>query len=93
MTDKQRIRILLFEKISIYVLFFISLSGGLLFGYILSEVKGSQTINLLTQYKPSTPTVLYDVNGEDIMNFHHTLSIVFWQLKIKIFITILVSIF
>jgi penicillin-binding protein 1A len=41
----------------------ISVFAGLFFGYILSEVKRGEQLNLLTSYQPTTPTRLYDING------------------------------
>ncbi|MCB1192791.1 MAG: PBP1A family penicillin-binding protein [Leptospiraceae bacterium] len=41
----------------------VALLGGLLFGYIISEVNRGEMLYLLSSYQPTTPTRLYDING------------------------------
>lgn len=69
-SPEQQKRINIFEKISFYAIFFFALTGGVLFGYILAEVRGSNTINQLAQYRPAVPTILYDVNGKVIAELY-----------------------
>ena len=57
------------EKIEIIALrIFISLCvlGGLMFGYVTSEIKNYSGIENLKAFQPSIPTRLYDVNGDVI---------------------------
>jgi penicillin-binding protein 1A len=52
------------EKVTMTILAFCTICGGLFFGYITSEVKNFSGIQNLKQFQPSVPTKLYDVNGE-----------------------------
>ena len=52
------------ERIALIALVIISLFGGVLFGYITSQVKNFAGINNLRQFQPNLPTKLYDVNGD-----------------------------
>ena len=55
------------KKIEITLLAFVlvvSVSGGMLFGYINSEIKNYSGIENLKKFQPNIPTRLYDVNGE-----------------------------
>ncbi|MBX7059729.1 MAG: PBP1A family penicillin-binding protein [Leptospirales bacterium] len=52
------------EGIVVAGIFSAALIGGLVFGLILSQVQGRQELQLLASYRPSTPTRLYDRNGE-----------------------------
>ncbi len=54
------------ERYSLYLLVLICLMGGLIFGYITSQIKNFSGIENLRQFQPSIPTKLYDVNGEMI---------------------------
>lgn len=58
------------EKISVVSLMVIALLGGLFFGYILSEVRTGKAISLLDQYRPATPTILYDLRGDVISELY-----------------------
>ncbi len=52
------------ERIALIALVIVSLFGGVLFGYITSQVKNFAGINNLRQFQPNLPTKLYDVNGD-----------------------------
>lgn len=52
------------EKIALIAVAVCSLTGGLIFGYITSEIKNYSGIHNLKKFQPSIPTRLYDVNGE-----------------------------
>lgn len=52
------------EKIIIVVILCLSILGGVLFGYINSEIKNYSGIENLKKFQPNIPTRLYDVNGE-----------------------------
>ncbi|MBN1501002.1 MAG: PBP1A family penicillin-binding protein [Spirochaetes bacterium] len=52
-----------FGKFFISCFFVSSLVGGLIFGYIFSEINNFSEINDLKQFQPSVPTKVYDVNG------------------------------
>jgi len=52
------------ELSAIAIIFIICIAGGLLFGYITSEIKNYAGIDNLKKFQPSIPTRLYDVNGE-----------------------------
>jgi len=63
MSEKKK-RILQFlEKSFVYSLFAIAIGGGLVYGLLLREVASGKQLALLANYKPSTPTRLYDRNG------------------------------
>ncbi|MFW5770366.1 MAG: penicillin-binding protein 1A [Spirochaetota bacterium] len=58
----------------------ISLVGGLVFGYVLSEVRNFSGIESLKKFQPSIPTKIYDVNGELIAElFHQKRDLVAYQ--------------
>lgn len=58
----------------------ISLLGGVLFGYVLSEVRNFSGIDNLKKFQPSLPTKIYDVNGELIAElFHQKRDLVSYQ--------------
>ncbi|PKL41346.1 MAG: carboxypeptidase [Spirochaetae bacterium HGW-Spirochaetae-1] len=52
------------EKVSIILVFVFSVVGGLISGFINSEIKNYTGIENLKQFQPSIPTRIYDVNGE-----------------------------
>jgi penicillin-binding protein 1A len=52
------------EKIALIAVAVCSITGGLIFGYITSEIKNYSGIHNLKKFQPSIPTRLYDVNGE-----------------------------
>ena len=53
-----------FEKITFAVIISISLIGGILFGYVVSQTRNFSGIENLKQFQPNLPAKLYDVNGE-----------------------------
>ena len=57
-------KILKIEKIALIAVVVCSLIGGLIFGYVTSEIKNYSGIHNLKKFQPSIPTRLYDVNGE-----------------------------
>ncbi|MDA3899775.1 MAG: PBP1A family penicillin-binding protein [Spirochaetes bacterium] len=54
----------LFGKIIAIILLLGTITGGVIFGYIVSEVKNFSGIDNIKQFQLSVPTRLYDVNGE-----------------------------
>jgi penicillin-binding protein 1A len=54
------------EKIALRILISFCVLGGLIFGYVTSEIKNYSGIDNLKAFQPSIPTRLYDVNGEVI---------------------------
>ncbi len=60
-----------FEKIIISILIVVSIIGGLIFGFIISEVRNFSGIENLKKFQPSIPTKIYDVNGEIIAELFH----------------------
>jgi len=54
------------ERIILIIFIIILFSGGIIFGYVVSEIKNYSGINNLKKFQPSIPTRLYDVNGEVI---------------------------
>ncbi len=54
------------EKISIAIFMAICLLGGVVFGYITSQIKNFSGIENIRRFQPNIPTKLYDVNGEVI---------------------------
>ncbi|MFH0974819.1 MAG: PBP1A family penicillin-binding protein [Spirochaetota bacterium] len=53
-----------FERIAFISIISFSLIGGIMFGYVVSQMRHFSGINNLRQFQPSLPTKLYDVNGE-----------------------------
>jgi len=64
MNEKIKKRILLVEKIALILVFFFSITGGVIFGFITSEIRNFSGIHNLKKFQPSEPTRLLDVNGE-----------------------------
>ncbi len=62
--DTVKINIEKIEKIALMLVFGFSLLGGVMFGYITSQIKNFSGIDNLKQFQPSLPTKVYDVNGE-----------------------------
>jgi len=62
----NRIEILKIEKAFLWLFFSACVVGGLMFGYVTSEIKSYSGIDNLKAFQPSIPTRLYDVNGEVI---------------------------
>jgi len=62
--DTFKEKILKIEKIALLLVLFFSVTGGMIFGYITSEIKNYSGIHNLKKFQPSIPTRLYDVNGE-----------------------------
>ena len=52
------------EKVLLYIILVICIFGGVIFGYITSEIKNYSGIENLKKFQPNIPTRLYDVNGE-----------------------------
>ncbi|MCB1175180.1 MAG: transglycosylase domain-containing protein [Leptospiraceae bacterium] len=52
------------EKALLIGLFSGAVLGGLGFGFLVNRVDGRSELNLLSTYRPSTPTRLYDRNGQ-----------------------------
>ncbi len=48
----------------INIVFIAALTAGLIFGYIVSELRIGRQLGMLSNYTPSTPTKLYDRNGK-----------------------------
>ncbi len=63
-------KVLKLEKIALIAVAVCSVSGGLIFGYITSEIKNYSGIHNLKKFQPSIPTRLYDVNGELIAELY-----------------------
>ncbi len=57
-------KLLKIEKFALALVILCSITGGLIFGYITSEIKNYSGIHNLKKFQPSIPTRLYDVNGE-----------------------------
>lgn len=55
---------------SIIIFFAIAVISGAFFGYIISEVSSGRELQKLAGYQPTTPTRLYDVNGELIAELY-----------------------
>jgi penicillin-binding protein 1A len=53
-----------FEKIIFIVIISVSLIGGILFGYVVSQTRNFSGIENIKQFQPNLPARLYDVNGE-----------------------------
>ncbi len=64
MNEKIKKRILLIEKTALTLVVICSITGGLIFGFITSEIKNYSGIHNLKKFQPSEPTRLLDVNGE-----------------------------
>ncbi len=52
------------ERITFRIIVIVALAGGLLFGYVVSQVRNFAGIDNLRQFQPNLPTKLYDVDGE-----------------------------
>ncbi|MBN2403419.1 MAG: PBP1A family penicillin-binding protein [Spirochaetes bacterium] len=52
------------EKITFILIISVSLIGGILFGYVVSQTRNFSGIENLKQFQPNLPAKLYDVNGE-----------------------------
>jgi len=63
-------KILKLEKIALTLIAVFSVIGGLIFGYITSEIKNYSGIHNLKKFQPSIPTRLYDINGELIAELY-----------------------
>jgi penicillin-binding protein 1A len=63
-------KMLKLEKIALILIAVFSVIGGLIFGYITSEIKNYSGIHNLKKFQPSIPTRLYDVNGELIAKLY-----------------------
>ncbi len=59
------------EKTLIALILISSVLGGLIFGYVISELKNFSGIENLRKFQPSIPTKIYDVNGELIAELFH----------------------
>ena len=57
-------KILNLEKIFISLIIIFSISGGLLFGFIVKQIQDYSGLENLKKFQPSIPTRIYDVNGE-----------------------------
>ena len=60
----SRIEIPKIEKAFLWLFFIVCVAGGLMFGYVTSEIKSYSGIENLKAFQPSIPTRLYDVNGD-----------------------------
>ncbi|MBE7440169.1 MAG: transglycosylase domain-containing protein [Spirochaetales bacterium] len=58
------ISILTLEKWVLYAMLLGGLLGGLMFGWVVADTVRGQELQLLSAYRPSTPTRLYDRNGK-----------------------------
>jgi penicillin-binding protein 1A len=63
-------KMLKLEKIALTIVAVFSVIGGLIFGYITSEIKNYSGIHNLKKFQPSIPTRLYDINGELIAELY-----------------------
>ncbi len=63
-------KVLKLEKIALILVAVFSIVGGLIFGFITSEIKNYSGIHNLKKFQPSIPTRLYDVNGELIAELY-----------------------
>ena len=64
MNEKIKKRLLLIEKTALALVVICSIAGGLIFGFITSEIKNYSGIHNLKKFQPSEPTRLLDINGE-----------------------------
>jgi penicillin-binding protein 1A len=64
MTDNQKRILKIIERTVLIGLLSLGLLGGLIYGYIVAQVANRQELALLANYRPSTPTRLFDRNGE-----------------------------
>ena len=62
----KKIDLLKIETIALKLFVAICVAGGLMFGFVTSEIKNYSGIENLKAFQPSIPTRLYDVNGEVI---------------------------
>ncbi|MCS6985548.1 MAG: PBP1A family penicillin-binding protein [Leptospiraceae bacterium] len=51
------------EIYTLYLFFFIALAGGIFLGYLVYSIETSKDIQELSQFRPSVPTTLYDLQG------------------------------
>ena len=63
-------KVLKLEKIALILVAVFSITGGLIFGFITTEIKNYSGIHNLKKFQPSIPTRLYDVNGELIAELY-----------------------
>jgi penicillin-binding protein 1A len=63
-------KVLKLEKTALILVAACSIIGGLIFGFITSEIKNYSGIHNLKKFQPSIPTRLYDVNGELIAELY-----------------------
>jgi penicillin-binding protein 1A len=63
-------KVLKIEKIALILVLVFSLIGGIICGFITSEIKNYSGIHNLKKFQPSIPTRLYDVNGELIAELY-----------------------
>lgn len=64
MSTRQSKILGLVEKLVLFGLLMAAVLGGAIYGLIVSEVEGRSELQMLANYRPSTPTRLYDRNGE-----------------------------
>lgn len=64
MNEKIKKRILFVEKTALVLVITGSIIGGMIFGFITSEIRNFSGIHNLKKFQPSEPTRLLDVNGE-----------------------------
>lgn len=64
MSIRQRQALKLLEKLVLVGLLSVGVLGGAVYGLLVSEVANKEELQLLASYRPSTPTRLYDRNGE-----------------------------
>jgi len=59
------------EISAIVFIFIVTIFGGLIFGFITSEIKNYSGIDNLKKFQPSMPTRIYDLHGELIAELFH----------------------
>lgn len=64
MTDRQKRILLLLERVVLGTMLSGAVLGGLIFGFTVSGVDNGEELSLLANFRPTTPTRLYDRNGE-----------------------------
>ena len=64
MSPKQTSFLRKFEKIVLIGLLLAGLIGGLIFGVLISDIARGKELAFVANYRPSTPTRLYDRNGK-----------------------------
>lgn len=67
----KKLTLLRIEKSLLVLLLLISVTGGLLFGFITAQIRNYVGIDNLKQFQPSIPTRVYDVNGILIAELFH----------------------